>query len=75
MLHIIKPIPELVVILSIFSLKNIKPKRVAKINFVKSNGIRLVNVEREIAFVQKKFPNVATIAMERSMKIIKKEPF
>ena len=61
------------VILSIFSLKNMKPKRVANINFVKSNGTRLVNVERDIAFVQKKFPNVAMIAIEISIKNTKNE--
>ena len=54
-------------------LKNMKPKRVANINFVKSNGTRLVNVERDIAFVQKKFPNVAMIAIEISIKNTKNE--
>ena len=54
-LHNIKPDPQIRVIRSIFSLKKIKPKRVANINLVKSKGIRFVNFSILMDFVQNNF--------------------
>ena len=44
---------------------------VAKINFVKSKGIKFVILERLMALVQKKLPRVAVIAIKIRIMIIK----
>ena len=50
--QIIKPVPQIKVIISKFSLKKMNPNIVVKINLEKSNGIKLVKFDKLNAFVQ-----------------------
>ena len=62
--QIISPTPPIIVMLSIFSLKKIRPKIVVKINFEKSKDIRFVSLDKLNAFVQQNFQVLQSLRLK-----------